>query len=182
MSWSIRGRIGFAVFCCAAILLDPGEQPFAGTPDALHLDVFVGEADSWDVTSTLIYGKSEAILVDSQFRISQAKKLSDQVVATGRHLKAIIITHPDYDHYIGTAVLHERFPEAPIYMTADALEEFKRTSGAALSAKKTSAPSETPDTLPTPDVVDASKRRLQERMARSSRCLSPDSVAEWSFR
>jgi len=62
-------------------------------------------ADSWDVTSTLIYGKSEAILVDCQFRISQAKKLADQVAARGRRLKAIIVTHPDNDHYIGTAAL-----------------------------------------------------------------------------
>jgi glyoxylase-like metal-dependent hydrolase (beta-lactamase superfamily II) len=65
-------------------------------------------ADSWDVTSTLIYGKSEAILVDSQFRISQAKKLADQVAARGRRLKAIIITHPDNDHCIGTASADER--------------------------------------------------------------------------
>jgi len=138
-SWPILGRIGIAVFWCAAIVLGPGERAFAGTPDTLHLDVFVGEADSWDVMSTLIYGKSEAILVDSQFRISQAKKLSDLVVAT--------------DHYIGTAVLHKRFPETPIYMTADALEEFKRTSGTALNAKKASAPSETPDSMPTPEAL-----------------------------
>ena len=62
--------------------------------ETLHLDVFIGAADSWDVTSTLIYGKSEAILVDCQFRISQAKKLADQVAARGRRLKAIIVTHP----------------------------------------------------------------------------------------
>jgi glyoxylase-like metal-dependent hydrolase (beta-lactamase superfamily II) len=141
------------VFWSAAILLSPGERAFAATPDTLHLGVFVGMANSWDVTSTLIYGKSEAILVDSQFRRSQAKKLSDLIVATGRHLKAIIITHPDYDHYTGTAVLHERFPETPIYRTADALEEFKRTSNTALNATKASTPSETPDSLPTPQAL-----------------------------
>src|SRR5271155_80722 len=86
----------------------------AATPEPLHLEVFTGNEDSWGVTSTLIYGKTEAILVDSQFRISQAKKLADRVAATGRHLKAIMITHPDDDHYIGTAVLHERYPQAPI--------------------------------------------------------------------
>jgi len=35
--------------------------------ETLHLDVFIGEADIWDVTSTPIYGKSEAILVDCGF-------------------------------------------------------------------------------------------------------------------
>ena len=136
-SWSIPGRIGIAAFWWVAMLLGSAGPGLAATPETLYLNVFAGKADSWDVTSTLVYGTSEAILVDSQFRISQAKKLSDEIAATGRHLKAIIITHPDYDH-IGTAVLHERFPETPIYMTADALEEFKRPSGDALSAKKKS--------------------------------------------
>ena len=36
--------------------------------------------EHWNMTSTLIYGKSEAILVDCQFRISQAKKLADQIL------------------------------------------------------------------------------------------------------
>jgi hypothetical protein len=63
--------------------------------ETLHPDVFIGEADSWDVTSTLIYGKSEAILVDCRFRISQAKKLAEQVVARGWRFKTIIVTCPD---------------------------------------------------------------------------------------
>lgn len=137
-SWSIPGRIGIAAFWCVAMLLGSAGPALAEIPGTLHLNEFVGEADSWDVKSTLVYGTSGAILVDSQFRISRAKKLRDEIAATGRHLKAIIVTHPDYDHYIGTAVLRERFPETPTYMTADALEEFKRTSGDALSAKKKS--------------------------------------------
>ena len=129
-------------------------QPaLAAAPKPLHLEVFTGDEDSWGVTSTLIYGKTEAILVDSQFRISQAKKLADRVAATGRHLKAIIITHPDDDHYLGTAVLHERFPHVPIYMTAAALEEFKRTSGEYLAMQRAQAPSETPHSLPTPEIL-----------------------------
>jgi glyoxylase-like metal-dependent hydrolase (beta-lactamase superfamily II) len=123
--------------------------------EPLRLEVFTGNEDSWGVTSTLIYGKTEAILVDSQFQISQANKLADRVAATGCHLKGIIITHPDDDHYIGTAVLHKRFPNAPIYMTAAALEEFKRTSGESLAMQKAKAPSETPDSLPMPEVLPA---------------------------
>jgi hypothetical protein len=50
-------------------------------------------------------------------------------------------------------VLHERFPDTPIYMTADALEQFKRMSGEELARNKASAPSETPDSVPTPEVL-----------------------------
>ncbi len=156
--------VGAAVFYGVVLMICVHERARAAvccwersgaSPETLHLDVFIGAADSWDVTSTLIYGKSEAILVDCQFRISQAKKLADQVAAKGRRLKAIIVTHPDSDHYIGTAVLRERFPDTPIYMTAAALEEFRRTSRAALAAQKARAASETPANLPVPDVLPA---------------------------
>jgi hypothetical protein len=40
-SWPILGRIGIAVFWCAAIVLSPGERAFAGTSDTLHLDVLL---------------------------------------------------------------------------------------------------------------------------------------------
>jgi glyoxylase-like metal-dependent hydrolase (beta-lactamase superfamily II) len=52
-------------------------------------------------------------------------------------------------------VLRERFPDTPVYMTAAALEEFRRTSGAALAAKKARAASETPASLPVPDALPA---------------------------
>jgi len=93
MNCSLRRWVAITVVCCAAMMVCARPDAFAAPPEMLHLDVFIGEADSWGVTSTLIYGKSEAILVDSQLRISQAKKLADQVAATGRRLKAIIITH-----------------------------------------------------------------------------------------
>jgi hypothetical protein len=50
-------------------------------------------------------------------------------------------------------VLHERFPDTPIYMTAAALEQFNRNSGKQLAYFKKKAPSETPDSLPTPEVL-----------------------------
>jgi len=155
MNRSLCYCVACIVACCAAttLMISSRERVLANSSEALHLDVFVGDPESWGVTSTLIYGKNEAILVDSQFRISQAQKLADQIAAKGRHLKAIIITHPDEDHYFGTAVLHQRFPDTPIYMTAAALEQFKSKSGDYLAYFKKKSPSETPDSLPTPEVL-----------------------------
>jgi glyoxylase-like metal-dependent hydrolase (beta-lactamase superfamily II) len=139
--------------CCFGILASVAAHPTPASPEQLHLRVFIGEADSYDVTSTLICGKTESIVIDGQFRKSQATKLADQIAATGTHLKAIIITHPDEDHYFGTAVLHERFPGTPIYMSAAALEEFHRTSATYLAKIKASSPTETPDSVPIPEVL-----------------------------
>jgi len=153
MKISLQKLLGVSALCCLTMLAAGGGRPHAFGSESLQLRVFVGEADSYGVTSTLIYGKTEAILVDSQFRKSQATRLANLVSATGKRLKAIFITHPDYDHYIGTVVLRGRFPDVRIFMTAAALDEFKRTSAKYLAALKASAPSETPDRLPTPEVL-----------------------------
>jgi len=123
--------------------------------EGLHLDTYTAQLSGLGVTSTLIYGPHEAILVDSQYNISDATRLADRIAARGRRLVAIVISHPDDDHYLGTAVLHERFPDTPIYMTAPALEHFKRTSARSLAAQRKYAPSETPDSVPTPQVLPA---------------------------
>jgi hypothetical protein len=73
-------RIGLTVSCGGMLMFSDRLGAGAAAPETLHLDVFVGEADSWDVTSTLIYGKSEAILLDCQFRISQVKEPADQIL------------------------------------------------------------------------------------------------------
>lgn len=119
-------------------------------PTTLKIDVYVADETAFGVTSTLIYGRREAILIDAQLHNSDAGKLAERIVATGRKLKAIFITHPDADHYMGLAVLHRRFPATPIYMTSKALAEFRRTVTDSLAREQKSAPTETPGSLPTP--------------------------------
>src|SRR6476619_5200074 len=89
----------------------------ASAREPLHLQVFVAGPEAYGVTSTLIYGAGEGLLIDAQARLSDARNLGDHVASTGLHPKAILVTHPDFDHYIGLGVLHERFPDAPIYMS-----------------------------------------------------------------
>ncbi len=127
--------------------------PNLAEAQALHLLVQVAPEDSFGVTSTLIVGRTEAILIDTQYHISEASKLADRIAASGRRLKAIFITHPDEDHYFGSAVIHQRFPDAPIYMTADALAHFDATSSRKLASAKKYAPTEIPDSLPRPTVL-----------------------------
>ena len=61
----------------AVLMMSVLERPRAASRETLHLDVFIGAADSWDATSTLIYGESEAILVDCQFRIKKSANRPD---------------------------------------------------------------------------------------------------------
>ena len=50
----------------------------------LALDIYTADSQGLGVTSTLIYGDQEAILVDTQFRIADAEKLAERIAAKGR--------------------------------------------------------------------------------------------------
>jgi glyoxylase-like metal-dependent hydrolase (beta-lactamase superfamily II) len=119
-------------------------------PSTLHLETYVADSTAFNVTSTLIWGPTEAILVDAQFRIGDANHVADLIAGKGVRLKAVIITHPHDDHYIGAAVLRHRVPDTPIYISAAGLREFQRTAPRFFANLRAYAPAETPDTLVEP--------------------------------
>jgi glyoxylase-like metal-dependent hydrolase (beta-lactamase superfamily II) len=70
-------------------------------------------------SSTLIYGERDAVLVDTFLTTEQSKTLLDWVVARGKKLTAIYITHGHGDHFFGLASLLERFPRAKARATPE---------------------------------------------------------------
>ena len=70
-------------------------------------------------SSTLIYGERDAVLVDTFLTTEQSRTLLDWVVARGKNLTAIYITHGHGDHFFGLAPLLERFPRAKAVATPE---------------------------------------------------------------
>ncbi len=76
-----------------------------------------GEIVSSPMSSTLIAGERDAVLVDPSWTIDQTVRLGDWIAASGKRLTAIYVTHGHGDHWFGTAQLLERFPDVTVYAT-----------------------------------------------------------------
>jgi glyoxylase-like metal-dependent hydrolase (beta-lactamase superfamily II) len=70
-------------------------------------------------SSTLICGERDAVLVDTFLTTKQSQALLDWVVASGKNLIAIYVTHGHGDHFFGLASLLERFPRAKAVATPE---------------------------------------------------------------
>jgi glyoxylase-like metal-dependent hydrolase (beta-lactamase superfamily II) len=64
------------------------------------------------ISSTLIFGERDAVLVDTPITVEQARTLANWVVASGKNLTTIYATHGHGDHFFGTSTVLERFPGA----------------------------------------------------------------------
>ena len=73
-------------------------------------------------SSTLISAERDAVLVDTFLTAAQSQTLVEWVVASGKNLTAIYVTHGHGDHFFGLASLLERFPHAKAVATADVVQ------------------------------------------------------------
>jgi glyoxylase-like metal-dependent hydrolase (beta-lactamase superfamily II) len=72
-----------------------------------------GEPLGFDpMTSTLIFGEYDAVLVDAMTTVAEAEALADWIALHNRNLETIYITHAHFDHFYGLSILLDRFPAA----------------------------------------------------------------------
>ena len=74
------------------------------------------------ISSTLIFGKRDAVLVDTFITVEQADILVDWVAASGKNLTTIYVTHGHGDHFFGIGALLDRFPNARAVATPDVVK------------------------------------------------------------
>jgi len=85
-----------------------------------------GESLGFDpITSTLIFGDYDAVLVDAMGTVAEADALADWVALHNRNVETIYITHAHFDHFYGLSVLLDRFPGARAIATPDVVKAMR---------------------------------------------------------
>src|ERR1700751_2391166 len=81
---------------------------------AITSDLPPGEKERpWPpISSTLISGERDAVLVDTPITVEQARALANWVAAAGKNLTTIYATHGHGDHFFGASAVLDRFPSA----------------------------------------------------------------------
>src|ERR1700732_4905372 len=95
---------------------------------AITSDLPPGEKERpWPpISSTLISGERDAVLVDAPITVEQARALANWVVASGKNLTTIYATHGHGDHFFGTSTVLERFPSARFVARPEVIEVMRQ--------------------------------------------------------
>src|ERR1700688_2145071 len=81
----------------------------------------VGERRWSPISSTLISGERDAVLVDTFITLEQNRTLVEGSAARGKNLTTIFATHGHGDHFFGVNTIRERFPKARFVTVPDVI-------------------------------------------------------------
>lgn len=115
------------------------------------------------ITSTLIKGERDAVLVDALMTTAQAARLGDWVAASGANLTTVFVTHGHGDHWFGLGTLLERFPRARAVATPAVVEQMKRQMAPEFVASfwNPRFPGQIPDRLVAAEPLDGDRLELE---------------------
>lgn len=156
--------IGFTTI--KRVLLATASLGFAAHAAAanLTLDVYnPGTEAIFPVTSVLVSGEKDAILVDAQFGISQAEQVVEKIRASGKHLTTIYISHGDPDYYFGLETLTQAFPDAKVVASAPTVEHINQTKDAKLAFWGPKMGADVPSKVIVPQALQGNTLNLEGR-------------------
>jgi glyoxylase-like metal-dependent hydrolase (beta-lactamase superfamily II) len=111
----MTNRLQWEIFVSAQIPVVTGDVP----PDSSEM--------KWSpISSTLILGKRDAVLVDTAITVEQNQKLAEWIAASGKNLTTIYATHGHGDHFFGVNTIQKRFPKARFVATREVIAVMRK--------------------------------------------------------
>ncbi|MFW5389184.1 MBL fold metallo-hydrolase [Yersinia sp. 2542 StPb PI] len=100
----------------------------ASAAEQLKMEVYnPGKKSIFPVSSEIISGKTEVVLIDAQFQRNDAEALVKKIQQSGKKLTTIYISQADPDFYFGLDVITKAFPQAKVLATPQTIEEIEAT-------------------------------------------------------
>jgi|SRR5665213_569880 len=134
------------------------------TPQGSRLGTEVynpGDNGIFAVSSVLVAGANDAVLVDAQFSAADARKLVDLIRASGKNLTTIYISHGDPDYYFGLDTVSEAFPAANVLASAPVIAHIEATQAEKLKVWGPQLGSNAPKRIVIPRPLDGSSIDLE---------------------
>jgi len=139
----------------------------AASAAPLTLEVYnPGAASLFPVSSSIVSGEKEAVLIDAQFQRNDAQALVKKIHAGGRRLAAVYISHSDPDYYFGLDVIRAAFPDAKIVATPQTVAAIQASKDGKLAHWGPILKDNAPQSLVVPeplagDTIELEGRKIQ---------------------
>jgi glyoxylase-like metal-dependent hydrolase (beta-lactamase superfamily II) len=101
-----------------------GEGGAGGSAAKLDVQSHTSTGDGFVVSSHVVLGDKEAVLVDGQIFTAEAQKVVDLIKTSGKTLTTVFLTHAHPDHYVGMDVIKTAFPGAKFVTTKAVLADY----------------------------------------------------------
>ncbi len=147
----------------------------------LHLQVITSPPDGISVNSTLIYGDKDAILIDAQFRLSDAHRLVATILESKKNLTTVYVTHPHPDHYFGLVVIRQAFPNARFVALPKVVDGIKASWEGRVKAWKPQYGDNIPSDPIIPDALEGNTLMLEGEALQVFGPVQGDSAGDNSF-
>lgn len=128
----------------------------------LTLKVFNNpDPKGFQVSSTLVMGEKEAILLDAQFTQSNAHRVVADVLESGKTLTTVFITEGDPDYYFGLNIIKQAFPNAKVLTTAAVAQHIQETLAQKLQVWGPQLGANGPSSIVRPEILTESVLELE---------------------
>lgn len=139
----------------ASLAVLGGLPAFAAEKGGIKIDVYnPGQKGVFPVSSEIVSGPREVILIDAQFSRADAKALVAKIKATGKVLTTIYISHSDPDYYFGLDTIKAAFPNAKVLATPQTVAAIKASKDGKLAFWGPVLKENAPEALIVPEPLD----------------------------
>jgi glyoxylase-like metal-dependent hydrolase (beta-lactamase superfamily II) len=120
----------------------------------LQIETFTADPAAFAVTSTLVSGERDAVLVDAQFALPEAARVAEAIRASGRRLTTIYVSHWHPDHYFGLPAILALHPDARVVARPETVDQIRASAAEKVAQWKPVVGDLIPDEPVVPEALD----------------------------